>query len=167
MYFVDASDMGFVDRGVDMCPECGTLFVTYDRPLYRKMGTFLLDLIKKWNVVRDRGGDWVYSRDVRRREGGDYAKLRHWGLVEMQGQENVVDTRRTSNGLFRPTVDGILFAGGSTRVPRSLLVRRNIVIGANTGRVSITDVLAKNFDKDQVLNTPQRDDDDDDDADNP
>lgn len=113
-----------LEEGVS-CPLCSQLAKVYKRSIYRAMAVWLVLLCQLYS----RSGDWVHTNRVealRQRRGiqvtfrgGDPAKLRYWGLIREQWNED--ETKRTS-GLWRPTDKGIQFAQGQIALPRRALI---------------------------------------------
>ncbi len=122
--------------GID-CPCCGQSCKLYPRKLYAEMGAWLINLVHCWNQTRD----WVDVRDFPLR-GGDYGKLMHWGLAERMPNDNPA---KRSSGMWRPTLDGIHFVMGRTRVPSHVHLYNNEVKGFSKEQVDIRQVLGEQF----------------------
>lgn len=105
------------------------------------MAVWLTTLVHLW---RTKGGRWVDVRDkgfayVPR--GGDYARLRHWGLIESQaGQPSA---GRIQKGKWRPTELGALFVDGEEQVQQYVHLYLGKCIKFSGPEVSIHNILAK------------------------
>lgn len=107
-------------RGVE-CPCCGRTCKIYRRVINRTQARWLLALVAAW---RERGGAWISVHDdaLKGTRGGDYSKLRHWGLIEPS--ERVVG----QSPAWRPTERGALFADGELEVPRYAHIYMNRLV---------------------------------------
>ena len=77
--------------------------------------------------------------------GGDYAKLRYWGLIERMPKEPEQDKR--SSGMWRLTKIGRRFVYGQITVSSVCYYRHpeGGVLGFETEQIGIEDALGKNF----------------------
>ncbi len=81
--------------------------------------------------------------------GGDYAKLRHWGLAELKPNDD--DPSKKDSGLWRPTEKGRRFAYRQIRVPRYVYLYKNKVMGFSEETISIEEALKVSFDYDDLM----------------
>ncbi len=97
--------------------------------------------------VRLKAEGWVTKGSLPLQEGGDYAKLELWGLIESMSpeEEKRLQTHGRS-GIWRPTTKGIEFAYARLAVPESVYVYNGSSIGSSDKLVYIHQVLDKPFD---------------------
>lgn len=131
-----------IAHGVD-CPVCRQSCKLYARKLYAEMAVWLIVLVKRWNV----SGDWINVQDFPLR-GGDYGKLVHWGLAERAPNDN--PAKRTS-GMWRPTLAGVQFAMGRTKVPSHVYLYNNEVHRFGDEKVGIAEVLGTGFNYSELM----------------
>lgn len=62
--------------------------------------------------------NYLTSLKDKRANEGSFAKLRHWGLVEMKREQK--EDKNPNNGFWRVTPKGFLFAHGEIEVPRKV-----------------------------------------------
>jgi len=130
------------------CPHCGQLVEDRLRSLNWKMCQFLLQLYHKGTT------GWHRTREVRPviedsgEMGGDAARLRYWHLVEEHSQQR---------GLWRISVLGVDFLGGTVSVPQKVALaeyrKDNKVIGYCGDLVDVRSVVGTHFDLDELLNS--------------
>jgi len=108
-----------------ICPCCGQFVKVYKRPVTPKMAKNLITL---YRVGRTNWVD-IKSIDVR---GGDYAKLRHWGLTEQSSR---------GSGLWRLTLRGMKFVLEQICIPRRAHIYNNQVLAFSGREVSIRECL--------------------------
>jgi len=82
--------------------------------------------------------------------GGDWAKLRYWGLIEEKPEDKRKDGSRRS-GYYKMTERGHQFVKGEIKVPRSILLYNEHFLGYGKGEVGIRDCLGKEFDYDDLM----------------
>jgi hypothetical protein len=126
------------------CPACDQHVKLYKRPLGAGMARSLI-LISKGPKI-DAGG-WVdiKSIDVR---GGDYAKLRYWGLIEQRAND---DEKKKDSGLWRVTQKGLKFINDQVRVPSHAHVYNDKVRAFSDVDVNIRQALGKSFDYSELM----------------
>jgi hypothetical protein len=120
------------------CPCCTQMAKVYPRPIYTAQAAAL---IKAFRVFGRDPGKW----STLRLPGGDYAKLRFWGLI--------VDMRELREdggpaGWWQITDLGEKWVRGAVTIPRFARIYDNRCLGLDheSGEVSIHDVLGDAFD---------------------
>lgn len=123
------------------CPCCGQEVKLYKRVLNAQMAWFLIALHRAPRL----DGNWVDIKalDVR---GGDYAKTRYWGLVEVKD-----DPTKRSSGLWRLTQKGLKFVHDQVRVPRHVLVYNGECRGFSDQDIGIRQALGAGFDYSELM----------------
>jgi len=133
-----------LDDGVE-CPCCKQLVKLYKRPFNHNMAAFLCRLV----VLSGPERNWVDIKEMPLR-GGDYAKVRYWGFVEL-APKDPNDTAKRTSGLWRPTYKGVKFAENKLRVPKRVHLYNKEVRGWDTQDISITEALGKKFDYTELM----------------
>lgn len=123
------------------CPCCDQFARRYKRKLNSDMARSLILIVDEY-LHEPHDTSWVDIQEIDVR-GGDYAKLRHWGLLESRPNDD--DTKRTS-GLWRPTELGIDFAQGRARMPSHVYIYNNKVDGFTDSTITIREALGDAFD---------------------
>lgn len=137
-----------------VCPCCGQYCKVYHRTLNSAMAQFLIWLVleyeKRTSCVS--GNVWINVNDgpliQNRKGGGDFAKLRYWGLIEQMANED--ETKRTS-GYWRPTQTGIDFVYDKVTVPKKVRLYLNEPIGFAEERVTIQNALGTKFNYQELM----------------
>jgi hypothetical protein len=131
------------------CPACDRLVRTYRRLVNRTGARFLLALARE--SARLHAGDMTEYVDLRtppnddlRTPGGDYAKLRYWGLIA--SGENP--------GVWRLTGYGLAWMRDRHHIPKYAVVLDGEVIGYSDERVSFADAMRQAFDLDDAMLAP-------------
>lgn len=122
------------------CPCCGQFARRYKRKLNSDMARSLILIVDEYLHEPSAGWVDIQTIDVR---GGDYAKLRHWGLLESRPNDD--ETKRTS-GLWRPTELGSQFARGVILMPSHAYIYNNTVDGFTDSTTTIREALGDAFD---------------------
>jgi hypothetical protein len=130
------------DKGA-RCPCCTQMAKVYPRPIYAAQAAAL---IKAFRVFGRSPGKWSSLR----LPGGDYAKLRFWGLI--------VDLREAREdggpaGWWQITDLGERWVRGVVTVPRFARIYDNRCMGLDpeSGEVAVFDVLGDAFDYDALM----------------
>jgi len=128
------------------CPCCGQVVAKSRRTIYGSMAKWLIELVLK--SVEARNG-YVEVRNLRSK-GGDYAKLRFWGLVEQKPNR---DPKKKESGIWRPTEEGRKFAFRTLKVPRAVFIFNNTFQGYEDPKdlVDIAECLGEQFDYSQLM----------------
>jgi hypothetical protein len=109
-------------RGEDcFCPCCTQRVKLYRRHVYDAMIVGLIALYK----LSKGNQNWVHMPTVIREKklkntGGDFAKLKFWGLTEEKPNEK--DSRKKQSGYWRITQAGIDFVENRTKIKKYLFV---------------------------------------------
>ena len=107
-----------------VCPCCDQIAKVYPRAINATMAAVLLILADDY---REHGGlcvdvsEVLRNRNVAQRSGGDWARLKYWGLIE----------RQPGRARWRITDLGLEFAAGTLTVERELLVYDDEVVGTS------------------------------------
>jgi len=150
---------GRIDDGV-ICPCCDQFAKVYRRSI---SGPMVLTLIAMYHVSREREGcsnglgPWIHiERDINdagrtAKRSRDYAKLRHWGLIEPHPHNAAARPDKSSAGLWRITSPGVNYVEGDLCVPKYALVYNNEGRGFDGDILSIEDSLGKNFNYGELM----------------
>jgi hypothetical protein len=137
-----------VDEGA-ICPACTQLVKIYKRPLTKAMATFLV------RASRVQGGEWFHVQDfieadryVSRTVAGDFAKLKHWGLIE---EELIRRPDGGRAGWWRLTELGLLFSHERVRVRKYVRLFDNNLIGFDGPEILIADAFRNPFDYAEIM----------------
>lgn len=130
------------------CPCCDSYIRVYARTITRSQVHFLRDLYRAQSrlpaVDRPRGLD-VRKLEGQHMRGGDYSKLRLWGLIE-RGERG--------HGHWYLTGKGVQWLRGRIRVPRYAYVDRGELVRFSAEQLSVHDAHRETFDLDELLDTP-------------
>lgn len=122
------------------CPCCEQHVQVYRRTLNAGMARALI-------MIARGGGGWIDIRVLDLR-GGDYAKLRFWGLVEQRPSD---DPKKKWSGLWRVTQLGLQFVHDQSRIQRFAHVYDNRVLCFSGEEVSIRQCLGRRFDYEALM----------------
>lgn len=141
----------------DRCPCCNQYAKVYERKLNAGMALALVHIHLVTGRLRPQDGWLRIPKDL---EGigntvstvlgnREYPKLRYWGLLEAQGDEN---------GLWRITPEGVQFVLGALSVPKTVLLYDGKVLKNVPGQpphnppmTDIREALASKFDYDELM----------------
>lgn len=130
------------DKGVD-CPCCGQLVKLYHRPIYGSQAVSLINLYKLGP-----GYHHISGFNSGRTGGGDFAKLRFWGLAKEQPNED--DGKRTS-GMWAITEKGIDWVLGTISVQKYVDIYNQKPISFSGDQVYIREVLGDKFNYEELM----------------
>lgn len=99
-------------------PITGRPAQVYDRGITRKMVEVLVVI---YYLTKDKPKKYVGAAEMKTR-GGDYGKLRHWGLIAQCVHPSVDMDRIIRSPLWRITPKGVRFVEGEISVPKKVLV---------------------------------------------
>jgi len=119
------------------CPCCGNNVKSYKRKFTSDMARFMILLV--WTF--ERTGNWV-SAPALNFHGGDYAKVRFWGLADHK--PNLNDPTKKESGLWRPTELGIKFAHKLESIPTYVHLNWNGVFEGTSGPQLFVDKALQN-----------------------
>ena len=123
-----------------LCPLCDQRMQRYKRSINKKMVETLFKLYKK-NLLED--GRWVPVQEIYTKgSSGDYAKLRHWGLIEAMDKRSAY---KNSVGYWRITALGKLFAEGNVKVAKFAVLYDNQCVGFEGDQVNVAQCHGENF----------------------
>ena len=132
-------------KGVE-CPCCRQHVKLYKRKIYARLA---YDLISLHNLDRE-NNLFFHVRDIGLPEagGGDFAKLKHWGLVEEKPNED--DEKRTS-GYWRITPRGRAFVRNVIPVEKYLFFYNGRIYKCSDEHQSIIEALGKKFNDGELM----------------
>lgn len=140
------------------CPCCQRFAKVYKRSIHHTMAVVLILMARRqprgefFHVPRYLAGlDLAPSFQAVATHGGDYAKLRNWGLIEAQPGERGDGSTRT--GFWRVTDLGFDFVHDRVRVWKHSIEYDNRLMGLDdeAGEVSIRDCLGDRFNYDELM----------------
>jgi len=124
------------------CPCCGQLAKAYHRKLNSGMASALIEVWKRHGV------GWAHVPDIAPKVGGDFAKMRHWGLVQESLGLRADGGRQ---GDWRVTSLGKSFVRGLVTVPSHITVYNNAVSGTDGPAITIREALGSRFNYDELM----------------
>jgi len=124
------------------CPCCTQIAKVYRRRIHAAMARDLC------HVHSACGVEWFHVRTALGHDGGDFAKLAYWSLVEEStGRRD--DGGRV--GWWRITDHGRAFVLGQARVPKYARIYDGRCLGLTGDPVSIRDALGSRFNYDDLM----------------
>jgi len=141
---IDALEEGI--EGGTRCRCCGRHAQLVKRGMTEARAKMLVGLVR---VQKGTGGEGVRVRDIPlgrkdvRVGGGEFAKLRYFGLIEEKPNE---DPKKTRSGLWKATEAGVDFCYGRHTVPKYALVFNSRCWGHGGPQVTLLDLVGKEFD---------------------
>jgi predicted RNA-binding Zn-ribbon protein involved in translation (DUF1610 family) len=140
------------ERDGIICPCCGQLAKVYRRSITRSMAKVMYAMYAAgkadWHNLPLLMSTTPYLRGSAS-QGGDWAKLVYWGLVERVEQERGDGSKRC--GIARLTCEGIAFMERRTTVRRWAHVYDGECVGFAGPDVGILDVLPRDFEYRDIL----------------
>lgn len=130
-----------------VCPCCDGLAQRYKRSIGSTMARLLIATY--WAARRDE--PWVHVQSKTDAKGGDYAKLRYWGLVEPRGDQR---DDGGSSGYWRITDLGVAWVERRVRVFKYIYLYQGIYRGYDPDPravISIEQALGKRFRYDVLM----------------
>lgn len=139
------------DDGLN-CPACGQFVKLYRRSTTSSMVLALMLLYHHYMQVDN---DFVHvpsfvashkhfpNRLLGALHGGDYAKLRHLGLIEGKEEKREDDSDR--NGYWRITDLGCRFIRGEAKVPKKFYIFDDRLYGVSDELIDVEKCLKKKF----------------------
>tara|TARA_Y100000310_G_C20329247_1_gene644470 strand:- start:191 stop:715 length:525 start_codon:yes stop_codon:yes gene_type:complete len=139
------------EEGVE-CPCCGQFAKVYRRSVNGAMAHALILIAFGTKVGEADADGWLHvptflcqktTRVTVR--GGDFAKLRYWGLLE-EKPGMVRDDGSKRAGFWRITEKGLHFVLKKVKIPKYALIYNNSMIGFAGPDVGVVECLGKKFD---------------------
>ena len=124
------------------CPCCGQRAGLHKRSIYRRIAKWLVWLVEEYEEAPSWKQWNAYGSPLQ--NGGDVAKLALWGLVE---------SLKDNSGQWRPTLLGISFVRGASRVPAYCLVYNKRVLAWSTTTITVQEALQEGFNLDKTLDS--------------
>lgn len=131
------------------CPCCSQHVKLYKRRLNANMCYYLIQLYR-FTKHSEKGEKYfsVEKIGLNYQLGGDWARLRHWGLIEEM--KNHDETKRTS-GYWGITEKGKEFVNMQIKVPEKLLINNNQVHGFEGKEIDLKQALKNKFNYAQLM----------------
>jgi len=149
---------GRLSRDGVTCPACDRLAKVYRRRINVGMCRVLLDLARHY---RDTDGEWAkIGVGGLATSGGDYSKMRWWGLIESPPEDAERADGSARVGLWRITPLGVQFLRGEVTVDRyvyeydSVPVTLELPDGEQPERVNIAQCMGAPFDFNEAMRLP-------------
>jgi hypothetical protein len=136
-----------------ICPCCDQLSKVYRRPLNSAMARGLVSLIDVY--LENGGSDWVNVHELDliqgRRGGGDFAKLRFFGLIKEKPKPRESDPDQRSSGFWKPTKKGYRFIRRRLSVPRAVFLYDDVPIRYDKRKITIEQALGKKYRYSEIM----------------
>ena len=128
------------------CECCDQLVKEYNRPMYK---TQLKSLVRLYALDKVEPGQFQHITKLNTASsGGDFAKLRYWGLIVPKSND---DPKKKHSGLWMITRKGIHFASGRRKVPKYARVYNHDLLFLNGPLVSIAEAYGENFNYEELM----------------
>ena len=125
------------------CPCCTQNVKLTPTKIDPPMAMWLKALVDEF----ERTNDWIELKTMEKLVGqrnGNYAKLRHWKLIEPNMQND--NPKKRQSGQWRPTANGIAFVNMQTTVPEKVYLYNRKRYKYSPKLVSFTDCAKGEFD---------------------
>jgi len=135
-----------IDRrnGGVYCPTCDQLAKEYKRNISSNSTKFLISLVREF----ENRNDWVHYKECKF-SSRDYPALAYWGLAETKIDP---DRNTRTNGMWRPTQEGIDFVKGRIKVAKYVYTFNGKVTGfCEDKMVNISECLGQHFNYDSMM----------------
>lgn len=137
------------------CPCCTQFVKLYKRKLNSSMALAAVYIYKYFQSHQS--AEWLHVPSYLSRittgatvRGGDWAKLRYWGLIEDQKGVRTDGSERVGN--YRITNNGKLFVAGDLRVPKHMfLYNGELQKRRDTETTSIEEALGEKFSYSELM----------------
>jgi hypothetical protein len=137
------------DNGID-CPCCGQFVKRYKRVINAQMAAALVAVYKhEPNEFFHVGRFIITQGHLRTSGGGDFAKLRYWGLIE--AQIGFREDGCKHNGHFRMTQKGRDFVQNKKRVESHVYLYDGQLEGFSDSFIDIETALGKKFNYSELM----------------
>lgn len=139
------------------CPTCDQYAKRYHRPLTSAMA-YALIIVSREQLKQPNHRGWIHVENLLKNTPGipssvrgDFAKLKHWKLIEAEWGQREDGSIRT--GYYRITPAGFDFIHGRTTVPSHVILYNNQFEGydVNGKHISIKDALGKQFNYAEIM----------------
>lgn len=135
-----------------VCPCCRQLVKLYKREITSTMAYALILLHRHF----EKSPGWLHVPEYLTEmvklgstiRGGDFAKLRYWGLLE-EMPEKKDGTKKA--GYYRMPEKGHQFAKGEVKVPKVVFLYNDNFLGFGPGEVTIHECLGKEFNYEDLM----------------
>ena len=142
------------DQGVS-CPFCDQYVKLYRRKINRSNAMCLIEFFKIWK--RD-GPGWYHISDLikendtlaTRLNGGEFARMRLFGLIEEKKKDDE-DTHKRTSGYWRLTREGEMFILGKITKPDKVHIYNGQVMGFSETQTTIKQALGKSFNYEKLM----------------
>ena len=131
------------------CPCCNSFLKVYKRKMHQEMAYLLIRLYKLRLSDYHHTNTLVALTGEFRFRGGDWALLRHWGLIEKMPKNPLEDKK--SSGFWRITTMGKLFVEGVAKMPSHVMIYNGDFVRFDGHHVSIRECLGKRFSYEELL----------------
>lgn len=131
------------EEGVS-CPCCNQMVKLYKYKLSYGLAKMVLDVYR----LHQQGREWVHIQSELKPKNGDYAKLRHWDLLEARGDKS---DDGNSTAYWRLTEFGRLFARCERAVPSHALLFDSRKFGTAGEYITIRQALGNKFNYDELM----------------
>jgi len=132
-----------------ICPCCDQYVKVYRRNMNSARARALVWLVdhtfadpEAWVVKAKEAPKWIANM------GGEFAKLRHWGLIEEQFND---DTKKKNSGVWRTTRKGRMYVWRRLTVPLTCILYNNDLLGFSEEHVSIVQALGDKYDFSELM----------------
>lgn len=133
-----------------VCPCCNEVTRHYCRTINNKMARTAIQLYRAYSV-----GSYVditafitYLGDMELMKGREWGRLALWGILEDD------DTAEPRKGIYKLTEFGYNYVFNGAQVYKKLWTLKDRVVAAGNETATIRDALGKNFNYDEIMNTP-------------
>lgn len=130
----------------EKCPCCSQLV-----KLYRyKFNSYMAVVLKDIFIHQLAGSeDWVHVIQKIRPVNGDYAKLRHWGLLEEKGDQP--EPEKKASGFWRVTNKGKQFLYNRVEIQKYALLFDNRCFGFSGPQINIQIAFGNKFNYTELM----------------
>lgn len=143
------------DKGVH-CPCCSQYCRVYKRKLSSSQAIALIEFYKATKNKKE----YTHIMDVVQKSvlfatkmnGGDFAKLVNWGLIQEMPKDYASIHKKTS-GFWRLTEKGNLFVEGKLKVPTHAIFYKNEILGFSESESYIEKCLTNHFSYTELMSS--------------
>ena len=130
-----------------ICPVCDQFVKFYHRGIPASSARNLILAYKRFGV-----GEYFHITDISEisQTGGEFAKLRFWGLIQEKFHEQG-DKGKKHSGCWKLTPKAVDFVSGSIQVQKYVILYNGGVFGVSSEQVTITDCLNEKFDYNELM----------------